>query len=333
MATILSDKQIKDLIGTVIVNGDENLVNPNSIELRLGKHVYFYSTEEECELSDGQFLKIKPGETILFSSYEILDFSKETVSLFFAESSLIGLITPTTTMMREGIAQVTTKVDAGFKGCLNWSLRSGSAKDIIIQFKEPLFKLTVFRLVGDENPTVNYGERNKDSYQNATQLHFSKRTIPANIPKSKCVESTFGSIDPKKTLKEAGYPFNFIGTELTELQGKFEIVSKDVMLIKQEFTNKTNELSIKIDQETKALKDKIEETKTTLLDKVQSYFSDNFNKIVSVLIAVGIMLYGGVNFLQSQKVNSQTISFVSILGGLGILAIYFLIGKKKENKP
>jgi len=35
---------------------------------------------------------------------------------------IMGLITPTTTMMREGISQVATKIDAGFKGRdLLWS--------------------------------------------------------------------------------------------------------------------------------------------------------------------------------------------------------------------
>ena len=36
---------------------------------------------------------------------------------------LMALITPTTTMMREGAMNVTTKVDAGFVGQLNWGLR------------------------------------------------------------------------------------------------------------------------------------------------------------------------------------------------------------------
>jgi hypothetical protein len=47
MARILSDKEIKKLIGDVLINADEHLVSPNGIELRLGMEVRFLSTNEK----------------------------------------------------------------------------------------------------------------------------------------------------------------------------------------------------------------------------------------------------------------------------------------------
>ena len=67
----------------------------------------------------------------------------------------VALITPTTTMLREGIMQAATKVDAGFVGNLNWGFRNSSFKDFKMQHGEPIFKLTLFLLEGNEVPTVD----------------------------------------------------------------------------------------------------------------------------------------------------------------------------------
>ncbi len=56
MATVLADRDIRRLIGCVLINANEQNINPNGIELRLGKHVLFHSTGEEKELGPGLFL-------------------------------------------------------------------------------------------------------------------------------------------------------------------------------------------------------------------------------------------------------------------------------------
>src|SRR5207244_2474971 len=55
---ILPDKELKKLLGSVILDGNSELIGPNSIELRLGKHVKFHSTGEERDLNAGSFLKV-----------------------------------------------------------------------------------------------------------------------------------------------------------------------------------------------------------------------------------------------------------------------------------
>lgn len=114
MAKILADKDVRRIIGRVLKDADEKLLNPNGIELRLGKYVRFHSTGEEKELGPGMFLQVSPGETVVISSIEEIDFTAETVASVMPNCMLMGLITPTTTMMREGISQVATKIDAGF---------------------------------------------------------------------------------------------------------------------------------------------------------------------------------------------------------------------------
>src|SRR5437879_9760479 len=115
MATILADREIRKLVGSVLIGADTNKINPNGIELRLGKDVHFHSTGEEKELGPGLFLKVS-GETVSIASMEQIDFTASTVQALLPNVMLMGFITPTTTVMREGISQVATKIDAGFRG-------------------------------------------------------------------------------------------------------------------------------------------------------------------------------------------------------------------------
>jgi len=243
---------------------------------------------------------------------------------------LMALITPTTTMMREGISQATTKIDAGFHGHLNWRLRNGSTKELIIQFGEPIFKLTIFLLDRDESPEVAYGDREGDHYQDTDGIKRSARRIPADIGKSKIISSSFDKLDPKKQLREAGYPFDHIGTELTELHGKFEVVSKDVMLLKDQFEKRTDELSGKIEQETRSLSNKLDESRKTLLEKVESLFDRKFLRIVGVIVGIIPIMYAGLTFLQEKEIEGSTITFIAFLTGAVILMITYALAKTKR---
>jgi deoxycytidine triphosphate deaminase len=328
MARILADRDIRRLVGRVILDADGALLNPNGIELRLGKHVRFHSTGEEKELDSGMFLQVHPGETVIISSVETIDFTADTVHVVMPDMMLMGLITPTTTMMREGISQVTTKIDAGFKGILNWGLRNGSTQKLTLQYGEPIFKLTLFALDRDESPEIAYGARENDSYQNTDGIARSNRRIPADIPKSKIVSSSFDRLDPKKQLREAGYPFDHIGTELVTLHGKFELVSADVRMMKEEFAQKTSELSGKIDKETSTLSTKIEDTKNNLLESADILFDRKFFRTTGIIIGAIPLLYGGVVFLQKTSLGGELIAGIACGVGILIWVISFLITRK-----
>jgi deoxycytidine triphosphate deaminase len=111
---VLSDRQIKKIIGDVLIGADPHLISPNGIELRLGNEVRFLSTNERKKVPDGHFITVHPGEAVIITSLERLDFKKPTVHKHFPHAMLMALITPTTTMMREGMLQCATKVHAGY---------------------------------------------------------------------------------------------------------------------------------------------------------------------------------------------------------------------------
>jgi len=323
VARILADKTIQSLLGSVLVNADAQLINPNGIELCLGKHVLFHSTGEEAELGEGLFLKVSPGESVVISSLELIDFKAETVRGPLPGKMLMGLITPTTTMMREGISQVATKIDAGFRGNLNWALRNGSLRDLTLQYGEPIFKLTLLELGHDESPETAYGERSGDSYQNTEGIRRSSRRVPADIPKDKVVSSSFGRLDPVKQLREAGYPFAHIGTELTTLQGKFEVVSSDVRLMRDEFQRRTNELSEKIQTETSTLTAKLEEGRKSVVERVEALFDRKLLRIVGTIVGAIPVMYGGVTFLQGTGLAGNAVSFIAMVAGVAVVLVSY----------
>ena len=328
MARILADKDVRRLLGSVLINADEERLNPNGIELRFGGAVLFHSTGEEKMVNPGMFVKISPGETVIISSIESVDFSPTTAQSIFPQSMLMGLITPTTTMMREGISQVATKIDAGYCGVLNWGLRNGSTRDLILGYGEPIFKLTIFVLDQDESPDLPYGERPADSYQGAEGIKRSTRRIPADIPKSKIVASSFGQLDPKKQLREAGYPFGHIATELATLDGKIEVVSTDVRLMKDEFQRQVTELARKIGDETSTLSKKIEESRTSLLEKVESLFDRKFSRVAGIGVGAIPVMYGGVVFFQGTGFKGNTVAFIAIVAGLAIILLTYVLGRR-----
>ncbi len=121
VANILPDRELRSLLGIAIIDGSQDCIRVNSYEVRLGHKAKFDSTGEEIEIPDGHFLQIEPGDFVSVESLERLDFSRETLKSAGKNCGVFALITPTTTMMREGFLFASTKVDPGYKGKLNWA--------------------------------------------------------------------------------------------------------------------------------------------------------------------------------------------------------------------
>ena len=329
MAKILPDREIRKLLEKAVVGASPDCVGSNSYELRLGKKVKFDSTGEELEIPEGHFLEIPPGDFVTIASWEKLDFGREAAGAL-GKKSIAGFITPTTTMMREGFLFTTTKVDPGFRGVLNWGIRNSSIKTVRLRQGERLFKLTLLELEEDEVPDVLYGEGQRDSYQDSEGIVPSARMIPADIPDRLVVRRTERKIDPTKQLLEAGYPFSHIGTELINLHGKFEIVSKDVLLLKEEFGRVETSLEGKIETETKTLSTKLVDLSDSLGRKMKELFTDQFEAFfdrkmlrvygtVVTIISFGLAVYNFV--LKSTPPAYQAWIFLSI----GLLALFFTL--------
>lgn len=328
MAKILADREVSKMLGSVVIGAEEKYINPNGIELRLGKHVYFASTGEEKKLAENLFLQVNPGESVIISSMEKLDFTTETVQKIFPDKSLMAFVTPTTTMMREGISQVSTKVDTGFRGLLNWGFRNSSTGKFVMQYGEPIFKLTFFLLELGERPDVEYGKTERHTYQDTEGIRLSRRRIPVNIPKKSLVSSSFGKLDPKKQLREAGYPFDHIGSELVELQGKFEFVSSDIKALKDQFEKQTGTLSTKIVEETTAISKRLDDFKDTFFQRVEALFQRKFLWIVGVLVAAFTIVMAACNYLKEKNVDTFVILMIGVTAGIVILLITYGVSKR-----
>jgi deoxycytidine triphosphate deaminase len=88
MARTLSDHEIRKLLGSVVQDADENLLNPNGVELRVGQQVRFLSTGERKEIPEDGFIQVQPGETAMIVSMEKIDFSTPTVQRHFPRAAL-----------------------------------------------------------------------------------------------------------------------------------------------------------------------------------------------------------------------------------------------------
>jgi uncharacterized membrane protein YsdA (DUF1294 family) len=160
----------------------------------------------------------------------------------------------------------------------------------------------------------------------------SARRIPADIPKSRLVSSGFEKLDPKKQLREAGYPFDHIGTELVRLDGKFEMVSRDVATLKENFENRTKQLTEKIESETNSLVRKIDDTKNSLAQFFELKFSEKFLWVVGVIVGAIPIMYGCVLFLQRTTVNDVSIGFIACLLGIAVLVITWAITRSSRKQ-
>jgi deoxycytidine triphosphate deaminase len=338
VARILPDREIRPLLGKVILGASEACVRINAYEVRLGNRVRFDSTGEELEMPPGSFLEIEPGELVAIASLESLDLRRDTLK-GVGKPGIVGFITPTTTMMREGFLFSSTKVDAGYHGVLNWAIRNSSIKAIRLQHGERLFKLTLFELERDEVPDRLYGESEKDYYQDTEGIKTSARMLPASIPDSKIVRRSERKIDPKKQLQEAGSPFNYIGTELVQLNGKFEVVSNTVTALKHEFSTLQNNLEQKIITETATLSGKLTELKESLSTKIKDVFKDEFDLFVGrklfqfygSLLATAAMLVAIYKYvIEAAPRPRQALVFLLISLGAAFLAFFipWLLRKK-----
>jgi hypothetical protein len=232
----------------------------------------------------------------------------------------MALITPTTTMMREGIMQSATKVDSGWSGTLNWGLRNSSIKDFVLGYGEPIFKLTVFLLEGGEIPEIPYGQRADDRYQNTQGLARSARKVPASISKKHLVGSSTERLDPARQLREAGYPFDHISTELTDLHGKFEVVSKDVLLLKDTIAGETEKLSRKVDDSQKIT-----------IEKVEGLFDRKLVGIAGAIVGCLSIMFGAVTFLKNQGISGTALGWVALISGLGIFLVVYLLTRRRDE--
>lgn len=329
MSKILSDRVIKkSIIGKAILNSQDNRINSNGLELRLGNDVRFGSTGEKKTIKDKEYLVIKPGEKVFISSYEKIDFSKENIEKIFGKGkALVAFINPTTTIMREGISQVATKIDSGFKGYLSWSIRNGSAQEKLIAHGESIFKLTIFLLESKEEfPDKFYGDDIDHKYQNSEGLEESKRLISSTISKESRVESEYKEKFSLETLKEMGGAFAHMANELERIEshidGKFDILSKELERVDRDIRDIKTDIREKINQSEKNI---ISDIKDFINDAIQG----NNSKLILRIVSFIPLFIGLYSFSQFKEFTNNEVGMYSMIIFVVITLASSFLPKKK----
>jgi len=150
------------------------------------------------------------------------------------------------------------------------------------------------------------------------------------MPEGKVVSSSFKDLDPKKALRDAGYPFDHIGTELISLHGKFEVVSSNVALLKDDFDTRARELTLKIEKETSSLMKNIEESKVSVIEKVESLFDRKFMGMIGTIVGAISIMYAIATFLVSKSMSKDVVGLVSLLAGVAIILTTFSITRRSK---
>ena len=334
MARILSNKEIKKLLDNeIILEGDRSQIRSNSYVFRLGKEVHFFSTKERKSGDIGDILIINAGDSSLVHSHEIVDFTQSTIDKLYKGHQICALLTPTTTLVREALQLPSTKIDPGYTGSLNWTIRNSSVEEIKMELGEPIFKATFFLLIEDEElPDKLYGDREeRDYYQDKTGLVESKRRIPVDIKSRKkiCVSSKGTELE---RLKQSGFPYDFIATQLQQVGDHLEIVTKDFARIDAKVEKQNRELGQKID--------KVQEHLLEIIgEKFGGFVKDVDNMIFSKLVFGGISFFSillamaaGIKYLIDKNFSyliAPCASIIALLGFVFLIVLKYIKGKKE----
>lgn len=322
MATILNDSEIKKLLGNVIYDGSDECIRPNSYIIRLGSVGEFINTGKEFTLGKSKKgIKVLPGHSVALTSFETLDFSRETVHKIYPDHDLHAFLSPTTDLSREGIVAPTTQIDAGYHGTLNWTITNTSNTERRFVFEEKIFRLTIFRLDKGEVPKNLY----KGDYQDLTGYIRSRRKgPPVGMKDSEWEDSTTkGSPeDILDNLLKSGYPWHALGQRLKAIDDQFKSVTDEYAIIHDSIDKLTNEVELfkKMQGDfsgnlTKTIKEAVKE-ETTIL---QNRWLLGAGSILVALIGLILSITSNTNALKFMTENGPWLGIILTIIGIGVV--------------
>lgn len=312
MAQILNDKEIKRLIGKVIVNGDSSCIRPNSYILRLGSEGEFMTTNKEFELGKTKKgIILPPGNSVGVTAFETLDFKRETLDEFFTGYDLHAIVSPSTDLSREGIVAPTTQVDAGFKGTLNWTLTNTSSQERRFVYMERIYRITFFLLDEGEKPENLYD----GDYQEKTGYIRSRRSgAPVGMKENEWEAPNIkgGPEELLENLIKSGYPWHILGSRLKQIDQQFKAVSDEYANIYEALGN----LSERVDD--------IRNKQNNSSEVVRKILREEASSIQNRwLIGSSTVLLGLIGIILSVVSNQSLLNFFTDYGV--IIGISFII--------
>ncbi len=322
MATILNDQHLKGLCGTVILEGDESCIRPNSYILRLGPAGEFLSTGKEFEIGKKKKgIRIQPGHSVGVTAYETLDFTRETVHKVFPNRDLHGLLSPTTDLSREGIVAPTTQVDAGYHGTLNWTITNTCSEERRFTYKERIFRLTIFLLEEGERPEHVYA----GDYQSQTGYVRSRRSGPPVGMKAAEWEDGLIKGGPEEMLEnliKSGYPWHLLGSRLKEIDKQLKSVTEEYSDIHDAISN----LTIQTNQIRERQSETPETVRNVLRDEagsLQNRWLIGAGSLLLGLLGIGVSVSSSRAALDFMKQHGAGTGLVLVaLAAIGLFVIY-----------
>lgn len=306
MAVLLKDTDLKRLLGTIIIDGDNSSLRPNSYVVRLGAEGEFMNTGKEFELgkSRKKGIRVPPGHSVGVTAFETIDFRRETVQEIFPDHDLHGLISPTTDLSREGIVAPTTQIDAGYHGTLNWTLTNTSSEERRFVYKERLFRLTIFKLAEGEAPDHLY----EGDYQDKMGYVRSRRQgPPVGMKDAEWVDAHVegGPEDLLEHLIESGYPWHLLGKRLKAIDGQLRSVSEEYAEIHDAMSKLGHDV------------DELRRAHDRMPMQIRSVVRDETGSLQNRwLIGAGSLLAATLGILLAVTSNESVLSALQQYGGL-----------------
>ena len=326
MPYILSDAEIRKLLGTVIVNGEPDGVHPNSYILRLGEAGEFLNTGKEFSLGKAKKgIRIQPGHSVGVTAFETIDFRRLTVHKLYPGNDLFGIVSPTTDLSREGLVAPTTQVDAGYFGTLNWTITNTSSEERRFVHKERIFRLTIFRLEKGETPDAVY----EGDYQSQLGYVRSRRKGPPVGMKDTEFEGPHVKGGPENLLDDlmkSGYPWHGLGQRLKVIDQQFETVTNEYADIRDSIEKLGSDV-IQIKSRQSEFSEAVRKVVREEAGDLQNRWLIGASSLLLGLVGVGLTVYSNKTAAAMLEEHGMLVGFVLAIAAAVTL---FVISKSKR---
>jgi deoxycytidine triphosphate deaminase len=133
---MLIDAEIEKIVGTIILHGDKNYVQPASYDIRVGEEIYLPERAERQNLKTGDFQHLQPFESVLIKTLEEVIIPKD----------MTCLVQPSSKLSTRGLMYTGGSIDPGYEGYLWINIRNMAPMHEKIEFGQPIASIQFIRM-------------------------------------------------------------------------------------------------------------------------------------------------------------------------------------------